>query len=229
MEEAKGQKWLEIDDLKRIFISDAYVEELKELSCYGVHIKQERPMCYILAKHLYKQSFDVILEKSQGKNYWYDLVVNGTTIEIKFYYESDLRNRLEKEMNKNQWDLDKLLFTLNSLKREHKSYGWSMTLSILEDVFNKQPDIFILTILSRDLRKKVHDLSMEHICWSKYEIKYNEKYGFNNNSSFKLLERFLESIKVKRNFKLDYTRIDINTLFPSTYHLYFCDFRKAKD
>ncbi|MEM3899397.1 MAG: hypothetical protein QXD34_06295, partial [Candidatus Bathyarchaeia archaeon] len=215
MEEAKGQKWLEIDDLKRIFLSDSYVEELKELSRYGVHIKQERPMCYILAKHLYKQGFDVILEKSQGKNYWYDLVVNGTTIEIKFYYESDLRNRLEKEMNKNQWDIDKLLFTLNSLKREHKSYSWSMTLSILEDVLNKAPDIFILTILSRDLRKKVHDLPMEYICWGEYEIKYNEKYGFNNNRSFNLLERFLEGINVKRNFKLDYARIDINTLFPS--------------
>jgi hypothetical protein len=54
---------------------------------------------------------------------------------------------------------------------------------------------------------------------------YNRVYGFNNESSFELLKKFLELVNMKRNFVLDYTRIDINKIFPSSYHLYFCDFR----
>jgi hypothetical protein len=96
MAKTNKQKRLGIETLKNIFYSNLYRKELEDLSCYGVHIKQERPMCYILAKCLYKKGFFVVLEKTFGKNQWYDLVVNNTKIEAKFYYEFDLRNRLEK-------------------------------------------------------------------------------------------------------------------------------------
>lgn len=124
-------------------------------------------MCYILAKYLHKQGFEVVLEKNTGKNQWCDLVVNNTNIETKFYYEPDLRRRLEKEMKRNDWNIDKLLAKLDSLKEVHRSYGWSMALTIIEDMLNKSPDLFILIILSRDLSKT--NAPLEQICWSKYE------------------------------------------------------------
>jgi hypothetical protein len=124
-------------------------------------------MCYILAKYLHKQGFEVVLEKNTGKNQWCDLVVNNTNIETKFYYEPDLRRRLEKEMKRNDWNIDKLLAKLDSLKEVNKSYGWSMALTTIEDMLNKSPDLFILIILSRDLSKT--NAPLEQICWSKYE------------------------------------------------------------
>jgi len=225
MVKTNKQERLEIETLKNIFCSNLYRTELEDLSCYGAHIKQERPMCYILAKYLYKQGFDIALEKTLGKNQWYDLVVNNTKIEAKFYYESDLRDRLKKEMDESQWNIDSLIHTLDSLKKDGKSYSWKMTLSIIEDILNKNPDLFILIILSHDLRKKRVDVPLDQICWSKYEIKYNKDYGFNNPSSFELLDKFLQYIKMKKNFVSEDIRIDVNTIFPSSYHVYFCDFR----
>jgi len=217
------QTRLKIDDIKNVFLSDEYRAELEDLSCYGAHIKQERPMCYLLAKYLYKRGFVVDLEKKE-ENHWYDLVVNGVKIEVKFYYESDLTNRLEKEMKRYDWDINRLVSELNSCKMKRKSYGWSMTLRVVEDLLVKRPDIFILIILSRDLRKS--KVSLEHVCWGRYELEYNRRYGgFNIESSFKLLEKFLDCIRIKRNFVCGYARIDISEVFPSSYHLYLCDFR----
>jgi hypothetical protein len=217
-----GQRQLDIDDLKSVFLSDEYRAELEDLSCYGAHIKQERPMCYLLARYLNKRGFEVDLEKKE-ENYWYDLIVNGAKIEIKFYHESDLRNRLEKEMKRYDWDINRLVSELNSRNMKRKSYSWNMTLMMIKDILVKRPDIFILIILSRDLRKS--KVSLEHVCLSKDELKYNEHGGFNNKLSFESLEKFLKCIRIKRNFMWDYARIDISKIFPSSYHLYFCDFR----
>jgi|YelNatPaOPRAMG01_1025707.scaffolds.fasta_scaffold21171_5 hypothetical protein len=217
-----GQRRLEIDDLKGVFLSDEYRAELEDLSCYGAHIKQERPMCYLLAKYLKKRGFEVDLEKKE-ENYWYDLIVNGAKIEIKFYHESDLMYRLEKEMKRCNWDINRLVSELNSRNVKRKSYSWNMTLMMIKDILFKRPDIFILIILSRDLRKSKVDL--EHVCLSEDELKYNKNRGFNNKLSFESLQKFLKCIRIKRNFIWDYARIDVSKIFPSSYHLYLCDFR----
>jgi hypothetical protein len=128
-------------------------------------------------------------------------------------------------MNKNKWDIDTLKGRLDSLKKERKSYSWKMTLPILEDILNRNLDLFILIILCRDLRKKKADIPNEQICWSEYEKEYNEKYGFDNPDSFELVNRFFDCIKPKKDFVLDHIKIDLNTIFPSSYHIYFCDFR----
>ena len=67
MVKTNKQERLEIETLRNTFCSNLYRIELEDLSCYGAHIKQERPMCYILAKCLYKQGFNITLEKTFGK------------------------------------------------------------------------------------------------------------------------------------------------------------------
>jgi hypothetical protein len=220
-----NQERLEIETLKSIFSSDSYVKELTELSEYGAHIKQERPMCYILAKHLYKRGFvDLALEKTFERHQWYDLVVNNTKIEAKFYYESDLLLRLKKEMEKFEWNINLLTAKRESLIKEGKSKTWTMTLPIAEDMLMKKPDIFLLIILSRDLQRA--SVPLEQICWSENEINYNRKYNYNNQDSLALVDKFLNCVRQKRHFLSDYLNIDINNrLFPSTYHIYVCDFR----
>lgn len=226
MDDTSKQGHIGLGTLKTIFESKEYIKELEDLSCYGAHIKQERPMLYLLAKYLYKKGFvNMALEKKLGENLRYDLVLNNTKIEAKFYYESDLRNRLEKEMNKFSWNIDFLKEKLDSLKKEGTSYSWNMMPSIIKDIFNKNPDIFILIILSRDLRKRVAELPLEQICWGKDEIRYNEDHGFNDKNTFGLLDKFFSALKRKKNFVSDYLKIDIDKVFPSSYHIYFCDFR----
>ncbi len=220
---------LEIETLKSVMLSKPYVEELIDLSAYGAHIKQERPMCYLLAKYLYKRGFlNLCLEKNLGKNQWCDMVVNNTKIEAKFYYESDLL-KLEKEMNKFQWNIDLLRSELNSLKKEGKSHSWKVTLPIIEDIFEKNPDIFILIVLSRDLRKISVNVASEQISWGKYEKAYNEKSDFNNKYSLELAKKFFDCIRTKKNFVSDSITINVNKTFPSSYHVYFCDFRTQKN
>jgi hypothetical protein len=202
------------------------VKELTELSAYGAHIKQERPMCYLLAKYLYKQGFtELALEKTFERHQWYDLVVNKTKIEAKFYYESDLLLRLSREMNEFEWSITRLLAKRDSLIAAGKSRTWTMTLPIVEDMIVKKPDIFILIILSRDLRRA--NMSLEQICWSKNEINYNLKHGYNSNSSLALVDKFLDCVRQQKDFSSDYLKLDVeNQLFPSSYHIHFCDFRK---
>jgi hypothetical protein len=220
-----GQQVLEIKTLKSIFRSESYVEELTELSAYGAHIKQERPMCYLLAKHLYRRGFvDLSLEKTIERHKWYDLVVGNTKIEAKFYYESDLLLRLKKEMEKFEWNINLLTNRRASLIREGKSKTWSMVIPIAEDMLMKDPDIFLLIILSRDLRSA--SVPLEQICWSKYEINYNREYGYNNKDSLELVDKFFNCVRQRRAFSSDYLRVDVdNGLFPSTYHIYLCNFR----
>ena len=56
-------------DLKTLITtlkSKGYKKDLNDMSRYAAHIKQERPMLYILAKHLSERRFAPILEKKFG-------------------------------------------------------------------------------------------------------------------------------------------------------------------
>jgi len=228
---SNNQKCVEMKTLKAIFDSEEYKKDLEDLSLYAAHIIQERPMLYFLAKYLSTRGFKPILEKKDS-GYAYDLAVNSTKIEAKFYYEGDIKRRLETEMNKVKWDINSLRKKLEKLKEKNRGTSWNMALAIIKDIFDKNPEIFILIIVSRDLRKikKTEPDFLKHICWSKYEIKYNEQkhneeYGFDNKRILKLVNRFLDQIKKIKPFESDYLKINItNKMFPSSYHIYFCDF-----
>lgn len=95
---------------------------------------------------------------------------------------------------------------------------------IAQDMINKNPDIFMLIILSRDLKKIGANVIRDQVCWGKAEVQYND---YNNQTSLRLAERFLEGVKTERPFLLDYLKTEVKNIFPSTYHIYFCDFRTS--
>lgn len=207
-------------DVKSVLLSKEYREDLLELNAFASNIKHERPIMLFLAKHLNARGFHVVLEKQKV-----DLVVNEAKIEAKFYYESDLI-KLERELRKAEHNVHSLR---NRIDQSQKAgFGWSPALSILKDVFGKLPDIFLLVISSRDLRQVEREnpnLLME-ICWSAEEIKYNKRYGFNNQQIIDILTGFLRRIRELRTFRSDYVRLDIaEDPFPLTYHFHICDFR----
>lgn len=211
--------------------SKGYKEDLEDLSLYAAHIKQERPMLYILAKHLSKRGFAPILEKKIGDaRRPYDLVVDNTKIEAKFYYEGDLERRFMREMEDVGWSIDSLIGKLESLKKEKRGTSWKMALAIIKDLYEKIPEIFMLIILSRDLRGIKEPKLLEQICWAKYEKKYNK---YNDWQNLQLVNEFLKcmhaSKKMKRQFRSDSLEIPIeNKMFRSLYHIYFCDFIPAR-
>lgn len=217
--DSKKPEFLGIRTLKAVLNSEGYRKDLKDLSFYAAHIKQERPMLFMLAKHLWELGFEVVLEK-KIRHYKYDLAVNNNAIEAKFYYEGDIERRFKKEMNDYRWDFDSLKREL--LKKKGKQLSWSMALPIIKDIFIKTPRIFMLIILSRDL-SKISETETKLICWSKYETKYNKKYGYNNELYLKEIKKFFNHLEKKNHFKSAYLKIKTDTMFPSSYHIFLCD------
>ena len=66
---------------------------------------------------MYYKGFETILEKTIRPFGKYDLVVEGTSIETKFSYESDLK-KLEAEMNKVDWSIETLLTELDYMRKK---------------------------------------------------------------------------------------------------------------
>jgi hypothetical protein len=220
--DSKKPEFLGIKTLKAVLTSEGYRKDLGDLSFYAAHIKQERPMLFMLTKHLCKLGFEVVLEKKIHR-YKYDLAVNNNTLEAKFYYEGDIELRFEGEMDKYRWNFESLKREV--LKRKGRSLSWSMALPIIKDIFIKTPRIFMLIILSRDLItiKDTEPKLLEQICWSKYETKYNEKYGYNNERYLKVIKKFFNHLEKKKHFKSAYLEIKTDTMFPSSYHIFLCD------
>ena len=209
-----------IADLEKVLRSQRYQQDLEDLSSYAANIKQERPIVWLLAKHLNQQDFVVALEKKKV-----DLTVNDTRIEAKFYYESDLVNGLERELVHAGRGLDVLLKSLEELKEQRKGTGWSMSLAILKDMVEKAPDIFILVILSRNLLEIDNSDLLDRICWSKYELPYNQTHRINCPASLKLADDFLDRVRQERPFLVRHVRLNTQKDFHSTYHFYLCDFK----
>ena len=178
-------------NLKNILHSYIFQVELKEMSSYCAHIKQERPIMYLIAKHLKRKGFITALEMKKDDKKW-DLVVNDTSIEAKFYYEKDILLRLKKELERTSWNIDEA----RRIGKTEK-HGWKMLYPILKDL-DKNPDIFILMIVSRDLRR-VPKNNQDKICVYEDEKKYYQDYGFNNKETFKQLDKFFKLIKKEYN------------------------------
>ena len=212
-----SKKKLSLEDLEHVLQSDDFKKDLEEMSSYAARTKQERPILCLLAKHLCRKGFAVELEGEQGEQKRIDLKVGNIAIEAKIYCEFDLgeQGEISKKFAK---------------KKSTKMYP-----SISKDIFNKEPDIFILIILSRDLSKvKVtkKDLNRK-IAYGFRELKYG---GYNCKDSFEILDGVLDRLNKKKNFILKCVKLETNPrfpsypnpLFPSTYHFYFLHFNKSR-
>lgn len=120
-------------EIKVIFESSELRSGLEDLSSYAANIRQERPIVLLFAKHFWRRRHKFALE--EGKC---DLVVDGTRIEFKFHFDSDMRN-LQKELNKFDGDVELLW---NAACEEKLSRTWTVGPGIYKDVIVKRPDIF---------------------------------------------------------------------------------------
>lgn len=117
-----------LEKVKEILSSEEYIRELKDVSSYAASVKQERHMINILAKILDKKGYKVALEYKK-----HDLLINDTIIEVKFYYEKDIK-KLEKEFNEHNKNIDAM-----KQKAINKNYStWDISYPILIDIFQKK-------------------------------------------------------------------------------------------
>jgi hypothetical protein len=197
-------------ELRAIFVSPEFRQELQELSSYLASIMQERPIVYLLAKCLWKRGYKFELE-NQGR----DLFVNEKHIEFKFNYdrcEEVLKGELEKhgENLKAMWS--------------GKVGNWAIMPKIFKDVCEKKPDIFVWIICSRDL-SKVTDDALKSIRRGREQRKYSAKHPYNSDGEFlTTVDLSLDKLRAIRPFTL--LKQDIETMgdFPSTYHFRICAF-----
>lgn len=206
------------NQLKAVFQLRDFNSELNELSSYAANIKQERPICYLLCKYLRRRGYDAILEKNK-----HDFVVNGASIELKFHYDFDIVERLGKEVELFQGDINKLRKKAASGK---KRTGWPVAPGILRDVVDKQPDIFVWIISSRDLSALPENIIKNRVCVGTQQLRYIEKHRRRASDFLQVADDFLDRVKQLRRFAMKKFTLKTNRDFPNDYHVYICEFEK---
>src|SRR5262245_52709329 len=86
-------------ELRDIIASAEFQQDLGELSSYLASIMQERPIVYLVAKHLWKRGCKFALEDSRR-----DLYVNKKRVEFKFNFDR-VGERLKDELSQYGGDL----------------------------------------------------------------------------------------------------------------------------
>ncbi|GAH46374.1 unnamed protein product [marine sediment metagenome] len=207
-------KKIDIYTLQEIIKSEDFIDELKKVSLWASNIKQEAPIIHILAKIINEQGYLVALEWDKKNKH--DMMINhNAIIEAKFYYEEDIQGQLRLLFNKSGKNVNQLLDWLSQKIETKTPLYYDVGFYILKDIFYKLPNIFILIILSRNLLE-VRNEDLEIINWSNECIKYNKKFGYNNQKTFLIMQDFFEGIKKKKTFETCCIDIDTNAKFPST-------------
>jgi hypothetical protein len=206
------------EDLKDVFLSTEFKNDLNELSSYLASIMQERPIVYLLAKHLWKRGIKYELEEKRC-----DLTVNGKRCEFKCNLIRAMA-KLKEELTRWQ-SLDDMCA---AVKRRESSRTWTIMPRIYEDVCEKSPDFFVWIIYSRDLAN-VSETDLARICFGKELQKFNKKHPYETQG--KLLDAadtFLQRLCEKRPFVVLKGEIVTNGDFPSTYFFRICDFAQSR-
>lgn len=202
-------------NIKNACESSEFRVELADLSHYAAGIKQERPIVWLLAKYFWKKGHSVDLERNNC-----DLVIDDATIEFKFHHDSDLLV-MRRELQRFGDDVEAMWA---AVKEKGLSLTWSVCPTIYKDVIVKRPNIFVWIICSRDL-SQVPTSELGQICAGARQVQFNKKISYEQNRSlFAEAERFLKMLCNSRKFVFERTTLTVNSLFPSMYHIIFCDF-----
>lgn len=220
-----------LNTIKDILQSSQFKTDLEGLSAYACNIKQENPIMILLAKYYFQKNKDVILEwkqKISGRRNprKTDLVIEGIRIEAKFFFEFDIK-RIKDELEKLHWDLEVII---NKIKTT-KPNSWSPSELILNDIFKREPEIFILIFWFRDIPQNLTDA--DRIVDSKYTQEYIR--GLGNFSTIKknteeIIKKFFDALKIKKIYQLHpLPPIIVNSnikaiSFSSEYYFYLLDF-----
>jgi hypothetical protein len=202
-------------ELKTIFESSEYQQDIEALSSYAANIKQERPMVLFLAKYLYQMGHLLALEQDKC-----DLVVDGTGIEFKFHFDFDVPE-LEKELKRYNGDVEMVWKAVREGKLHER---WTVTPGIYKDIFVKRPDIFVWIVCSRDL-SGLRDDYVRRVCMGDRQRKYNKNNPHSQNGRFlNIVGAFFTALKSLRPFLLETATIATAGDFPSRHYIWMCDF-----
>jgi hypothetical protein len=208
-----------VQDLIEIFQSEAYQKDLEGLSSYAASIKQERPMVLFLAKYLYESHRKLALEEEKC-----DLVIEGTRIEVKFHYDSDISGNLRNVLEK-YGTIEKVW---QAAQAGQLSKTWHVIPVIDKDVCVKRPDIFVWIICGRDV-SKLSEEELAGVCFGKEQRKYNAQHPYGSDGEFlKTADEFLSKLQDCRKFSLETATITTRGIFPSTYHLRMLGFPRPR-
>jgi len=205
-------------DVKAIFESPEFRDDLEDLSSYAANIRQERPIVLLFAKHFWRRDHKVALEKKKC-----DLVVEATRIEFKFHFDYDTLS-LRKELERYGGDVGKLM---EAVANEELSPTWTVGPGIYKDVIVKRPDIFVWILCARDLSRLTAD-DIGRVCIGTHQRRYNRGTPYESNQVFLgVADGFLEKLRELRRFSLEKATVVTRGGFPSAYHLRSCDFAMA--
>lgn len=204
-----------VEDLKTVFESSEFQVELEDLSSYAANIRQERPIVYLIAKHLWQRGYMLALEKNRC-----DLVVDDTSIEFKFHFDCDMLS-LQKELNRYGGDVEKLM---QAVSVKEISSTWTVSPGIYKDVMIKRPDIFVWILCARDLSELTGD-EISRVCIGAQQQKYSRDRAYELTREFlKVADGFLAKLQELRKFLLEKTTIVTYGDFPSVYYVMICGF-----
>jgi hypothetical protein len=203
------------ENIKAIFESCEFRSDLEALSSYAANIRQERPIVVLFAKYVWQKGHKVALEKNKC-----DLVVDGTRIEFKVHYDSDVQT-LRWELTKYGDNIERLMEAVSAKKH---SPTWAICPGIYKDVIVKRPDIFVWILSVRDLSKLTDD-EMSRVCWSSEQRKYNRNRPYGSNQEFlDVVDSFLAKLQKLRMFSIQKATAITSGDFPSEYQLRLCEF-----
>jgi hypothetical protein len=216
-------------ELAEIIRCEDFRAGLEEMSSYLASIMQETPLAHLLAKCLWKEKHQYVLERGNKKH---DLTIwppgdesgkSSTTIEVKQNYDCAMET-LSGQLRKYE---DRSLSELwEESQASRRSIGWDIPMGFYKDMVIKAPSIFLLILCSRDL-SRLDDDTRARVVWSEAQCKYNEEFPYHDRAFLGVFEELLTRLQVERPFTVVPAEIEVHSDFPSTYHFRICEFQKA--
>ena len=203
---------INISDLNNLLKSEEFQEDLNSISSFSANIRQKDPILTSIAKYLQRQNQSVILDWKE-----HDMKINQTFLDMNVYYEEELPEKLGNIFRKYKKNINLLLDELDmAMKRDEKLF-WQLALPMLRKVFQKEPEYFLLVIVSRDVMNVSPEI-LEMIYNSQECLEYNKEYGINNVDMLNMIDDFYNEVQKKKPYNHEHIKINTNTLFPSSYH-----------
>jgi hypothetical protein len=209
-----------VQQIKNILDSPDFQLDLAEMSNYAASMKQERPIVLLVSKYLWRKGYKAAPELKKC-----DLNVEGTRVEFKFHFDSDVASTCG-EMNQRGITLETLA---QAIRQRTLHPTWTTTPGLYKDIHEKAADIFVWIICSRDL-SGLNDENLRRVCWSPYQSKFNLSFPYSRNREvFTQAEEFLRRLACPRPFSIETSTVMTEGAFPSTYHFVLCDLKTTRD